>query len=412
MSIPPPPGTPDPQQPQGPYQAPQPAPYGQSPPYGQSAPYGPYGPPPYQTWGQGYSPFNRPAPVNGLAIASLVLGVLCFVPAVGLVLGVIALVQIRKRGERGRGLAVGGAVLSTVGLVLWTLMLTTGAASDVWEGFKEGARGSTSLSVGTGECFDTPGGSLEGYTYDVDEVPCEGEHDGEVFAAFKLRSGTDYPGDGYPGDTRVRDIADERCYKLQGEYAMDAWAVPENVDVYYFTPTEDSWSIDDREVTCAFGNTDEHGKLTGSLRNDGTKLDSDQLAFLKASRALDAALAEEPEDYAEEDLEGNTAWAGDVDDALGEQAGVLRGYAWSSAAAKPVAAFAKDLEAARKEWAKAASAHDVNTFYEHYDRGYEVVDGDSAVTAREALGLATTPPSYDEYDDSSGDSKGGGDLDV
>ncbi|MFD9001748.1 DUF4190 domain-containing protein [Streptomyces sp. NPDC059582] len=412
MSIPPPPGTPDPQQPQGPYQAPPSAPYGQPAPYGQSAPYGPYGPPPYQTWGQGYSPFNRPAPVNGLAIASLVLGIFCFLPAMGLVLGVIALVQIRKRGGRGRGLAVGGAVLSSIGLVLWTLMLTTGAASEFWEGVKEGARDGTSLSVSAGECFDAPDGALEGYTYDVDKVPCEGEHDGEVFAVFELRSGTDYPDDSYPGDTHVTDIADDKCYKLRDDYAMDAWAVPEDVDVYYFTPTEDSWSIGDREITCAFGNTDEHATLTGSLRNDATMLDADQLAFLKASRALDATLAEEPVDYAEEDLEANTDWAGDVDAALGEQAGALRGRTWPSPAAKPVAAFVKDMEAARKEWAKAASADDADAFYEHYDKGYAVVDGDSAVTAREALGLATTPPSVDDYGDGSGDSKGSGDLDV
>ncbi|MET9384025.1 DUF4190 domain-containing protein [Streptomyces sp. NPDC002928] len=401
MSIPPPPGTHDPQQPQGPYQAPPPAPYGQ---YGS---YPPYGPPPYQTWGQGYTPFNRPAPVNGVAIASLVLGILCFLPAVGLVLGVIALVQIKKRGERGKGMAIGGSVMSSIGLVLWVLLLATGGASDIWEGFKDGARDSASLSVSAGECFDTPGGSLEGYTYDVDEVPCEGEHDGEVFAVFDMSGGSDYP-----GDSHVTDVADDKCYSLQDSYAMDTWAVPENVDVYYFTPTEDSWSIGDREITCAFGNTDEDATLTGSLRNDRTTLDDDQLAFLEASRALDTTLAAEPEEYAEEDLEVNTDWAGEVDDTLGEQAGALRGHTWPSAVEQPVAALVKDMEAARKEWAKAATADDPDTFYEHYDSGYEFIDGATTVTAREALGLATTPPSYDDYDDGSGDSTGSGGLDV
>ncbi|MFF4832048.1 DUF4190 domain-containing protein [Streptomyces sp. NPDC001315] len=401
MSIPPPPGTHDPQQPQGPYQAPSPAQYGQ---YG---PYPPYGPPPYQTWGQGYSPFNRPAPVNGVAIASLVLGILCFLPAVGLVLGVIALVQIKKRGERGKGMAIGGSVMSSIGLVLWVLLLATGGASDIWEGFKDGARDSANLSVSTGECFDAPGGSLEGYTYDVDEVPCEGEHDGEVFAVFDMSGGSDYP-----GDSRVTDVADDKCYSLQDSYAMDTWAVPENVDVYYFVPTEDSWSVGDREITCAFGSTDEDATLTGSLRNDGTTLDADQLAFLEASRALDTTLAAEPEEYAEEDLEANTDWAGEVDDTLGEQVGVLRGHTWSSVAEQPVAAFVKDMQAARKEWAKAATAADPDSFYEHYDSGYEFIDGDTTVTAREALGLATTPPSYDDYDDGAGGSAGSGGLDV
>ncbi|MFD6751620.1 DUF4190 domain-containing protein, partial [Streptomyces anthocyanicus] len=83
---PPNPQVPNPQGPsqQGSYPGPyQQAPYQQGP-YQQS----PYGTP-YQTWGQGYSPYNRPAPVNGLAIAALVLGVLCFLPGVGLVLGIV-----------------------------------------------------------------------------------------------------------------------------------------------------------------------------------------------------------------------------------------------------------------------------------------------------------------------------------
>ena len=37
---------------------------------------------------------------------------------IGLVLGILALVQIRKRGERGKGMAVAGIVLSTVGALL------------------------------------------------------------------------------------------------------------------------------------------------------------------------------------------------------------------------------------------------------------------------------------------------------
>ncbi|MFG2945191.1 DUF4190 domain-containing protein [Streptomyces adustus] len=406
MSIPPPPGTHDPgqpQQPQGPYQAPPPGPY---PPQ-----YGAYGQPPYQTWGQGYSPFNRPAPVNGLAIASLVLGVLCFLPAVGLVLGIIALVQIKRRGERGKGLAIGGTVMSSIGLVLWTLVLTTSAAHDVWEGFKEGASNSVSVPVGVGECFNAPG-AQDGYTYDVDVVPCDGEHDGEAFAVFDLRKGTDYPDDSYPGETHVTDIADDRCYTLLDRYAMDPWAVPEDVDVYYFTPTEDSWDVGDREITCFFGNTDEDATLTGSLRNDASMLDADQEAFLKAARALDTALAQEPLEYPEEDLKVNTDWAGDVEDGLAAQAAALRAHDWPAAAERPVAALVKDVEAARKEWAKAAAADDADTFYAHYDSGYEFIDDAATVTARKALGLATTPPSYDGNSGGAGDGGGSRDLDV
>lgn len=156
MSIPPPPG---PHEPQDPFRAPQaPSSPGAQPPGGPYGPYpqGPYGAP-YPGWGQGYTPYNRQAPVNGVAIAALVLGVMCFLPAVGLVLGIVALVQIRRKGERGKPLAIVGAVLSSLGLALWIVSLSTGAASAVWDGFKEGLSGNASLSLEKGDCFDVPG---------------------------------------------------------------------------------------------------------------------------------------------------------------------------------------------------------------------------------------------------------------
>ncbi|MFG3013364.1 DUF4190 domain-containing protein [Streptomyces cinerochromogenes] len=387
MSIPPPSG---PHQPEGPF------------PHPASQSYGPYGPPPYpqpagyQPWAQGYSPYNHPAPVNGLAIASLVLGVLCFLPGVGLALGLVALRQIRRRGERGTGLAVGGAVLSGVGLALWALLIATGGAAEMWHGFKEGARGGTTISLAEGECFDAPDGALTGDTYDVDKVPCAGAHDGEVFASFRL------PGGAYPGDDAVADTAEERCWSLQDGYAMDGWAVPQDVDVYYLSPTEESWSAGDREVTCVFGNTDESEDLTGSLRNDETVLDAHQVAYLKAAHVLNAALETAPdEEYVEDDLPGHKAWAGRVATALGEQAGILRGHHWPAGARKPVAALAADLDWARAEWAKAAKAEDADAFYEHYDTGFDLIEPKRAVAARTALGLATTVPLGDDGADTS-----------
>ena len=70
MSIPPPSGSQQPQDPFGPppVNRPQGAPgYG---PYGPAAPLG--------------RPYGTPVSVNALAVAALVLGVLCFLPAAGL----------------------------------------------------------------------------------------------------------------------------------------------------------------------------------------------------------------------------------------------------------------------------------------------------------------------------------------
>jgi hypothetical protein len=330
--------------------------------------------------------------------------VLCCIPAAGLVLGLVALGQIRRRGERGRSMAITGAVLSSVGLALWMVAIATGGLSEAWEGFKEGARDTGSLS--RGECFDAPGG-MEGSFYDLDEVSCATEHDGEVFAVVEL------PGGRFPGDARVTGTAEDKCHALRSSYAMDAWAVPENVDVYYIVPSAESWRLGDREITCAFGNTDEQGSLKGgSLRNDGTTLDADQVVYLEAAGVADTALDSAPQDSPEDDLAANTEWAARVSAALEKEAGMLTGHQWPADAKGPVAAVVKELEARREPWHEAAGAADVNSFYEHYDKAVGLEDTARSVTAREALGLATTPPSFDEDGTGEGDTGDDSGLDV
>ncbi|MFG2604425.1 DUF4190 domain-containing protein [Streptomyces sp. NPDC048514] len=430
MSIPPPPGPHQPQDPcrppapagrgshvppypeqgshvppypeQGSHVPPSPEPGSHVPPYpepGGASPRpagrGPYTQPggahglplPYRPWTQGYRPHNLPAPVSGLAIASLVLGVLCFLPGVGLVLGLVALHRIRRRGERGEGLAVGGAVLSGIGLLLWALLFATGGAAGFWQGVRDGARDRASVSPARGECFDDPGGSLSGETYDLDTVPCAGEHDGEVFASFELTGGR------YPGEGTVTRVADERCRGLRDGYAMDAWAVPADVDVYYLTPTAHSWAAGDHEVTCVFGSTTEGGDLTGSLRNDETVLDADQVAYLKAAHLLNAALDTVPDaEYEEDDLPGHKAWAGRVSAALAGQARTLRAHEWPARARGPVTALTARLDKARAQWARAAAAGNADAFYERYGTAVKLVEPRQAVTARKALRLVTAPP--------------------
>ncbi|MFE9772745.1 DUF4190 domain-containing protein [Streptomyces sp. NPDC005931] len=395
MSIPPPAGTPQPQdplgqypaaEPQGPYVPPQ-FPYGGGP--GQ-APYGLYGP---------YGP-RPPAAVNGVAVAALVFGVLCFLPAVGLVLGLIALRQIARRRERGRGMAVAGALLSSAGLALWTVSLATGFAGDVRAKVEKATRGDAITALRKGDCFDSPGG-LAGSAATADRVPCAGEHDGEVFALVTLPEGP------FPGDGGLTGIADDRCYALQETYAMDGWALPDHLDVYYLVPSRGSWRFGDREITCVFGNEDARAGLTGSLRRDETTLNPHQLAYLKAARVLDTALDGAPgAEAVEDDLPGHKEWAGQVSEALAEQAGMLREHTWPADAEGPVTELVSVLEKAGAEWARAAGADGVDTFYEHYARGWGLIDPHRSVTARKALGLATSPPAYEEEPGGGGDTGG------
>lgn len=67
---------------------------------------------------------STPQPNSGLAIASLILGIVSFIPLVGvmlgiiaIVLGVIALVQIKKGILKGKGLAITGIILGIAGIL-------------------------------------------------------------------------------------------------------------------------------------------------------------------------------------------------------------------------------------------------------------------------------------------------------
>jgi hypothetical protein len=132
--------------------------YGPPPPYGAQpapepqygyppAPPGYGGPPPYGTPYDPYLAYQGSSyKTNGLAIASLitsiagaVLGIpmafFCYVglaiPVVGAVLGAVALTQIRRTHQPGRGLAISGIVigcLTTVG-ILFVLALVAFAAA-------------------------------------------------------------------------------------------------------------------------------------------------------------------------------------------------------------------------------------------------------------------------------------------
>ena len=114
-------------------------------------------PPPYNA---PYTP-ARPPSVNGLAIASLVLGIVCCIPPLGLILGLIALSQIKRKGQRGKGMAIAGSILSGISTALlpWPSppagSATPGTASGT--GMDEASRSRSTLDLRKGDCFTVPG---------------------------------------------------------------------------------------------------------------------------------------------------------------------------------------------------------------------------------------------------------------
>lgn len=106
-----------------------PDPWGQPtpspPPGGQSPPAGQWAPPPGSPL-PGYGP---PQSTNGLAIASMVLGILWIYwigSILALIFGYIAKNQIKQRNEAGGGMATAGIVLGWVGIGFLVILVVIG----------------------------------------------------------------------------------------------------------------------------------------------------------------------------------------------------------------------------------------------------------------------------------------------
>ena len=278
------PGAPGPTQwaaPGQPQQPQQPQPVGQSP-YGQSSPYGqaPYGQP-GQPYGAGYGqpqyPGAWPQPYgygypgggggnNGLAIASLATGIggfcIGFASPVALGLGIAALVQIKKRQDNGKGMAIAGVVLGGLGTLGWlaylVLIVVLGVTSDDdYYGAPEPSSYSTSTTyiddLAVGECFDD--------SDEEDEVvrrTCAEPHDGEIIAGVTLPDGP------YPGDKEVGKAGEAVCATEFGEY-VGSTVKDTELEWDYWTPTKQLWNDNDRLVVCAAYGPD-WDQLTGSVK--------------------------------------------------------------------------------------------------------------------------------------------------
>ncbi len=212
-----------------------------------------WGPPPPLVAPPGYQ--EPPAQgTNGYAIASLIFGIIGGV-LFGIGFGILALKQIRRRPQAGRGLAIAGLVLSGVWFVVIAGAAVTGALAGEKENraVAEGVGTVNVLYLKPGHCV----GTLEetARIEDLALVPCSQPHAVEVFATFDLPAGP------WPGDAALQDLSDKGCTSRLKGYAPTA---PDSLDVFYLSPLQSAWG-DDRGVTCLVG--DPAGRTTGSIRD-------------------------------------------------------------------------------------------------------------------------------------------------
>ncbi|CAM5683990.1 septum formation family protein [Streptomyces fumanus] len=254
------------------------------------------------------------------------------------------------------------------------------AVDSAKDGAKKVARQRSVFSLDTGDCYN-PGGKAEGTAYTVEIVPCTEPHVGQVVGEFTIDGGGKYPGDG-----KVSAAADTRCPVEAQKYAPDTWALPKGAELFYYTPTKESWATGDRAVSCTY--TAQKGTLSGTL--DTVKsLRPEQLTYLKGSNAVYEALwANQPEaDTVEADLAGYKAQAKAVASALDAHVEGLDGIEGAE-----VGRLRSTLAKAAGDWEKAANAADADAFYLAYDPAFTGIDPAESVAARKELGLATTVP--------------------
>ncbi|ETK30815.1 DUF4190 domain-containing protein [Microbispora sp. ATCC PTA-5024] len=243
--------------PAGPYAAPPAGPYG-TPPAGPYAgpPADPYGAP----YGMPYPPYGQVPPrprMNGFAVTSLVFGIIGGV-LLSVVFGVIALRQIRRRGERGRGLAVAGLVLSGVWVALIVAValvaVLTSAQLDA-NGTITGGGSVASTALRPGDCVN---GVADGVVVtSVTGVPCTQAHDAEVITQFDL------PVKAWPGREAAGNQASEQCEKRLNRMLADSPMLDRLRSFVLYPPSQSAWARS-RSVTCMV--VEGHGgKLNGPV---------------------------------------------------------------------------------------------------------------------------------------------------
>lgn len=225
---------------------------------GYSTPYGPttpsYGTPPPANSGEG---------TNGFAIASLICGILA--PCAGLlsvIFGIVALVQLRRRPQKGKGMAIAGLVLTALWTVATAVFVFVAvdrntADRDPDTGTITSGGEVSVLSLEPGDCVNgLEDGSL---SLTLPAVPCDEPHEAEVYSVFDVTLDGEWP-----GEDPILDEAESRCLEYMERDFPETYA-DDQVDIFYLYPSEDTWRTGDREVVCFAYYLD--GRRTGSIVN-------------------------------------------------------------------------------------------------------------------------------------------------
>jgi hypothetical protein len=192
----------------------------------------------------GYGAPARPqptGPVNRFAIVSLVTGLIGLVP-LGFIFGILAIRQINRTGERGRGHAVGGILTAGVWMYVIYMIVSVQAGLDGLKSVEDlvgrANAQQAQVSLYPGVCVDEVHGSSAAA---LTTVPCSTPHGAEVYSVFSLPSGR------YPGVSSVRTDVEDRC---EGDFERYRSGANADMQIDYLYPESASAWAFDRGVIC------------------------------------------------------------------------------------------------------------------------------------------------------------------
>jgi hypothetical protein len=251
-----------------------------APAYGATPEYPQAGAPAYGASPYGTAPAAS-GKTNGISILAIILGFVF--PVGGIIAGVVALAQIKRTGEKGRGLAITGivagavisvlAIIAVIGLVIFSIAVGSQASSsdpfDIPDYPQDGGVtvGPSEAAPGDGDTFTLPVGACldnvpGGFISSSNLVDCAVPHTYEVFSSFLLPEGT------FPGDDAIATAAQEGCDAAFPSFVgipFDQSAL----NYQFVAPTEDTWAGGDREISCLLYDPaveETTGSLAGSAR--------------------------------------------------------------------------------------------------------------------------------------------------
>ncbi|MFF5260551.1 septum formation family protein [Actinomadura viridis] len=173
---------------------------------------------------------------NRFAIVALITGVLGIGPA-GVGFGIAALVQIGRRGGRGKGMAIGGIATSVAWMVA-SVALVIALLPSLEEDAAENS--AFHMYPKPGQCFDISGEDVVG----TEVVPCDRPHDAEMVLYYELPKGP------WPGDQEMDRRGTDGC-EQRVRARFQTRAPVENGDTYALLPRRVTWALGDRKVYCA-----------------------------------------------------------------------------------------------------------------------------------------------------------------